>query len=263
MKKIKWIPLAFFGILLVSLYGTYKMSGVKALALQEYREENQGLLGNEEAYSAYFPILLSEREAIKAYDWGEEKKGKGKSAGKKGTDTDQKSSADVKEKEAVKSTVSFTDVTGDGIEELVYLKAGQAEEDKENAILSIYSYYDGRVKKLTESFGWDEKEQEDSFCSYKLKGKAGLYYYYKDRDEEYYGQLTSSILLDGQDYANEDWIRKNEDYSELLFSHLEEKNSPLYRYEKMNPDNSMGIEEALEYIQKMNPSLKIPGKNKG
>lgn len=262
MKKIKWIPLAFFGMLLASLYGTYKMSRVKSLALQEYREENQGLLGNEEAYSAYFPILLSEREAIKAYDWGEEKKGKGKSAGKKGTDTDQKSSADVKEKEAVKSTVSFTDVTGDGIEELIYLKAGQAEEDKENAILSIYSYYDGRVKKLTESFGWDEKEQEDSFCLYKLKGKAGLYYYYKDRDEEYYGQLTSSILLDGQDYANEDWIRKNEDYSELLFSHLEEKNSPLYRYEKMNPDNSMGIEEALEYIQKMNPSLKIPEEKK-
>jgi len=226
MKNNRLIALLSFLILLGSLYGGFRMGTVKSLPIQREQEENLDLLKNDEAYQAYLPILQSEKEEILAYNWGKEL-----------------------------PLVAFTDVNGDDVKDLLYWKAVKEEDGEENALLSIYSYYDGRLHNIMESRGWDKKEAEDSYCLFKMKGSNSLYCYFQDEQEENYGLLTEDWNIPGQaSDIDADWLRKNGQFTEIVFSTLQEKKSPLLQFEKKHPKTGMGYREALEFLWKRDSS---------
>ncbi len=168
----------------------------------------------ESAYEAYLELLVDKQAEIDSYDW-------------------QKGYFDEMEKYLDENTarpVAFSDVTGDGIPELIYME-GVVNEYGINiyASLNIVTYQDGGVKTLHKSDGWDVNAGGgSSYCLFKKHDDSALYSY-EDGGEEYWtyscsrfsenedGELEKSEICrceDGADYVDETWV----DYHNYLVS---------------------------------------------
>ena len=161
MKKNRVFPVLSVLCLLGLFYCAVRTGTTKSLPLEEHTEEEREQVVNEEAYQAYLPILLSEKKAILQYNWGNES-------------SDENGESDAVEEGS--PSIAFSDINGDGVKDLLYFKAGTAEDGTEDAVLTIYSYYDGSLHKVYQNAGWDKKGQGDHYCLYKVEDSNALFY---------------------------------------------------------------------------------------
>lgn len=159
----------------------------------------------EPAYEAYLELLVDKQAEIDSYDW-------------------QKGFFDGAEgylDENMARPVALSDVTGDGIPELIYME-GVADEGgfRICAALNIVTYEDGGIKTLHRSEGWDVNAGGgSSYCLFKELGDSALYVYENGGDESWiyscsrfleneYGELEKSEVCrreDTADYVDGDW----------------------------------------------------------
>lgn len=241
MKKNRVFPVLSVLCLLGLFYCAVRTGTTKSLPLEAHTEEEREQVVNEEAYQAYLPILLSEKKAILQYNWGNEF-------------SDENGESD--EVEEGSPSIAFSDINGDGVKDLLYFKAGRAEDGTEDAVLTIYSYYDGSLHKVYQNAGWDKKGQGDHYCLYKVEDSNALFYYFQEGDSESYVQLTEEFAQDNKESATEERIRKKEDYAEILFSNLQDESLPLFSYERKHQETAMPYAKTLSFL-KENASVEM------
>ncbi len=182
------------GLLTVSMFAGAGI-GVKAADQQA-----------ESAYEAYLELLVDEQTEIDSYNW------------QKGFFDEVEAYLD----ENMARPVAFSDVTGDGIPELIYMEGVINEYGIHiYAALNIVTYQDGDVKTLYQSEGWDVNAGGgSSYCLFKKHGDSALYVYENGGDEYWtysysrfseneYGGLEKSEICrreEGADYVDETWI---------------------------------------------------------
>ncbi len=160
----------------------------------------------EPAYEAYLDLLVDKQAAIDSYNWQ-----KGYFDGFEGYSDENTTRA-----------VAFSDVTGDGIPELIYMEGIVNDGGiRICAALNIVTYQDGGIKTLYRSDGWDVNAGGGShYCLFKKNGDSALYVF-EDGGDEYwtyscsrfseneYGELAKSEVCRREDTADNvdgEWV---------------------------------------------------------